>query len=72
MLHGTMTPETVFNLSFAIGNASTAGATEQSRYKRLITAELARQSIPIAHMADKLGMLRTKLHKVLRQGAFLS
>ena len=76
MLHGTMTPETVFKLSFAIGNADTAGATEteteQARYKRLITAELARQSIPIAHMADKLGLLRTKLHKVLRQGAFLT
>ncbi|AXU21504.1 hypothetical protein C7W88_22025 (plasmid) [Novosphingobium sp. THN1] len=77
MMHGAMTPETVFNPTFTLRNANHgAGAsdadTEQCRYKRLINGELARQSIPLAHMADKLGLQRTKLHKVLRQGAFLS
>ena len=76
-MHGAMTPETVFNPTFILRNANHgAGAsdadTEQCRYKRLINGELARQSIPLAHMADKLGLQRTKLHKVLRQGAFLS
>lgn len=76
MLHGAITPETVFNPAFATTDTHTVGVTkaqtEQSRYKRLINAELARQSIPLAHMADKLGLLRTKLHKVLRHGAFLT
>ncbi|MCY1669623.1 hypothetical protein OVA07_01170 [Novosphingobium sp. SL115] len=77
MLHGAITPETVFHPVMALRNpgspADNAEAeTEQSRYKRLINSELSRQAIPLAHMADRLGLLRTKLHKVLRQGAFLS
>ncbi|AXU20771.1 hypothetical protein C7W88_17100 (plasmid) [Novosphingobium sp. THN1] len=48
-----------------------AADTEQTGYKRLINCELSRQVIPVAHMADRLGVLRTKLHKVLRQGAHL-
>lgn len=77
MLHGAMTPETVFNRAAVLRGANPLAdastlETEQSRYKCLINAELARQAIPLAHMADKLGLLRTKLHKVLRQGAFLT
>jgi hypothetical protein len=77
MLHGAMTPETVFNFTFDVRNPHGAAgpsdaATEQARYKRLINSELARQAIPLAHMADKLGLLRSKLHKVLRQNAFLA
>ncbi len=77
MLHGAITPETVFNPTCAIRNphaaAESGGSnTEQTRYKRLINSELTRQRIPLAHMADRLGLLRSKLHKVLRQSAFLN
>lgn len=77
MLHGAISPETVFNPVIATRhvNCSTLGGgvdDEQSRYKRLVNSELARLGIPLAHMADRLGLLRTKLHKILRQGAYLS
>lgn len=75
MLHGAITPETVFHPVITMRNAHPSARepeSEQSRYKRLINSELSRQAIPLAHMADRLGLLRTKLHKVLRQGAFLS
>lgn len=77
MLHGAITPETVFHPVMDTRDADQRSGdaereTEQSRYKRLINSELSRQAIPLAHMADRLGLLRTRLHKVLRQGAFLS
>ena len=77
MLDGAITPVTVFNQRYASGSdGDRAGQgtadTEQTDYKRLINCELTRQVIPLAHVADRLGVLRTKLHKVLRQGAFLS
>ncbi len=77
MLHGAMTPDTVFNPIIAARPADNIAPKakrddEQARYKRLITSELARQSVPLAHMADRLGLLRTKLYKILRQGAYLS
>lgn len=76
MLDGAITPVTVFNRGFAGGSdghriGRGAADTEQTGYKRLINCELSRQVIPVAHMADRLGVLRTKLHKVLRQGAHL-
>jgi hypothetical protein len=76
MLDGAITPVTVFNQGFVSGSdGDRAGQgtadTEQTAYKRLINCELTRQVIPLAHMADRLGVLRTKLHKVLRQGAHL-
>ncbi|WP_305618215.1 hypothetical protein [Novosphingobium sp.] len=77
MLHGAISPETVFNPLIVARNANPCASEiriddEQTRYKRLINCELARQAVPLAHMADRLGMLRTKLHKILRQGAHLS
>jgi hypothetical protein len=33
----------------------------------LINAELARQGIPPAHLADRMGMSRPRLHKILKQ-----
>ncbi len=74
MPHRNLTPETVFKprtdpetepvLLFANPNP---GPGEQDQYKQLINAELARQGIPPAHLADRMGMSRPRLHKILKQ-----
>ncbi|MBB6125452.1 hypothetical protein [Sphingobium subterraneum] len=74
MPHSTVTPDTVFRPSPASGQESAFSfgeppqrLSEQQQYKRLIDAEAARQGIPLAHLADRLHMHRTRLHKVIRQ-----
>ncbi len=74
MPNSALTPETVFRPRststsesvFCFGD-STPRLSEQEQYKRLIDAEAARQGIPIAHLADRLEIHRTRLHKVIRQ-----
>lgn len=79
MPHRTLTPETVFKpvgsgahqsvFSFAEDRPR---LSEQERYKRLIAAELARQNMPLGHLADRVGLLRTKLHKIIRKTGLLT
>jgi len=74
MPHRNLTPETVFKPSsppgsepvFAFASPSSRGC-EQDQYKQLINAELARQSILPAHLADRMDLSRAKLHKILKQ-----
>ncbi|WP_235982116.1 hypothetical protein [Novosphingobium aerophilum] len=69
-----MTPETVFKPStdpevepvFLFANPK-PGVGEQDQYKQLICAELTRQGIPPAHLADRLRMTRPRLHKILKR-----
>lgn len=74
MPHRNLTPETVFKPRSPAGNEPLfAFATpeprgsEQERYKDLINAEMARQGIVPAHLADRMGLSRAKLHKILKQ-----
>ena len=46
--------------------------SEQEQYKRLIAAELARQNLPLGHLADRIGLLRTRLHKIIRKTGLLT
>lgn len=74
MPHRNLTPDTVFKPSsspgsepvFAFANPRPR-ACEQGQYKQLINAELARQGILAAHLADRMGLSRPKLHKILKQ-----
>lgn len=74
MPHRNLTPETVFKPStdpetepvFMFSNPSPGGG-EQVQYKQLINAELARQGIAPAHLADRLQMTRPRLHKILKR-----
>ena len=74
MPHRNLTPETVFKPSsppgsepvFAFANSGPRGC-EQDQYKQLINAELARQNILPAHLADRMSLSRAKLHKILKQ-----
>lgn len=74
MPHRNLTPDTVFKPSnppgsepvFAFANPGPR-ACEQEQYKQLINTELARQGIHAAHLADRMGLSRTKLHKILKQ-----
>lgn len=74
MPHSALTPETAFQPStapaetplFAFAQAAPRFG-EQQQYKRLIETEATRQGIPIAHLADRLAIRRTKLHKIIRQ-----
>jgi hypothetical protein len=74
MPHRNLTPETVFKPSsppgsepvFAFARPSPGGC-EQDQYKQLINAELARQGILPAHLADRMRLSRTKLHNVARR-----
>lgn len=79
MPHSALTPETVFKLNTETGGQPVfmfAGAapqlSEHDQYKRLIDAELTRQGIPLAHLADRLSIRRTHLHKIIRQTGILS
>lgn len=73
MPHRNLTPDTVFKPSappgsepvFAFANSGPR-ACEQEQYKQLINAELARQGILAAHLADRMGLSRPKLHKILK------
>jgi hypothetical protein len=68
MPHRNLTPETVFKPStdpetepvFLFANPN-MGSGEQDQYKQLINAELARQGILPAHLADRMGMPRPRL-----------
>ncbi|MFC0589499.1 hypothetical protein ACFFF7_08750 [Novosphingobium aquiterrae] len=74
MPHRNLTPETVFKPSadpetepvFLFANPN-PGPGEQDQYKQLINAELARQGIPPAHLADRMRIPRPRLHKILKQ-----
>lgn len=74
MPHRNLTPETVFKPStdpevepvFLFANPK-PGVGEQDQYKQLICAELTRQGIPPAHLADRLRMTRPRLHKILKR-----
>lgn len=74
MPHRDLTPETVFQPStdpetepvFMFANPNPE-LCEQDQYKQLINAELARQGILSAHLADRLRMARPRLHKILKQ-----
>jgi hypothetical protein len=54
------------NPYFAFANPGPRGC-EQDQYKQLINAELARQGILPAHLADRMRLSRAKLHKILKQ-----
>ena len=78
MPHVNLTPETVFKpaapdsepvVAFAGGKRKLC---EQDQYKQLISAELARQGTFCAHLADRMGLSRAKLHKILKQKSPLS
>lgn len=79
MPHMNLTPDTVFApklLSrseplFAFA-CSKPAACEQEQYKLLINTELARQGTFCAHLADRINMPRTRMHKILKQGSPLS
>lgn len=78
MPHRTLSPETVFKPASDAANQSVFAfaesrprLSEQDQYKQLIAAELARQSLPLGHLADRVGLRRTKLHKVIRQSGLL-
>lgn len=79
MPHRTLTPETVFRPSSSADEASAFSfgeakkpLTEQDRYKLLIIEQAAQQSLPLGHLADRLGVGRSRLHKILRNGSALS
>ena len=79
MPHKNLTPETVFKPSsppgsepvFAFANSEPLDC-EQDQYKQLIKAELVRQRLPPAHLADRMQIPRPKLHKILKQNTPLS
>ena len=79
MPHRDLTPETVFKPSSPAGSepvfafASPAPLRcEQEQYKHLINAEMMRQGILPARLADRMGLSRAKLHKILKQSNPLS
>lgn len=79
MPHSALTPETAFKPSTTAGETPlfafahpSPRLSEQDQYKRLIDAEATRQGIPLAHLADRLGIKRTRLHKIVRQSNPLS
>lgn len=79
MTDDTVTPDTVFaavetsdlgvdehdDAHFRHGEAL-ARPSAQEQYKRLIHAETARQGLPLAHLADRLGIARPRLHKIIK------
>ena len=74
MPHRTVTPETVFRPRPASSNDSVFSfgepsprLSEQEQYKRLIDDQAAKQSVPLAHLADRLVIGRPRLHKVIRK-----
>lgn len=73
MPHVNLTPETVFKPGAPGSEPVFAFAAdkhkfcEQDQYKQLISAELLRQGICCAHLADRMGISRAKLHKILKQ-----
>jgi len=76
---GDLTPDTVFRPLTSIGDtplfnfgSAAPHACEQAQYKQLINAELARQGVLCAHLADRMGIQRPKLHKILKQTKPLS
>lgn len=79
MPHRSLTPETVFRprpsadepSAFSFGPAMKP-LSEQDRYKLLIVEQAAKLALPIGHLADRIGVNRSRLHKVLRNGAALS
>jgi len=78
MPHSTVTPETVFRARpaspedsvFSFGEPAPR-LSEQEQYKRLIDAEAARQGLALAHLADRIGVARPRLHKVIRKKVML-
>lgn len=78
MPHRTLTPDTVFRprpsadeaSAFSFGPA-TKPPTEQDRYKLLIVDQAAKQALPLGHLADRIGVNRSRLHKILRNSAAL-
>ncbi|AIT82691.1 MULTISPECIES: hypothetical protein [Sphingomonadales] len=79
MPHRSLTPDTVFMprpsadepSAFSFGPTKKP-LTEQDRYKLLIIEQAAKQALPLGHLADRIGAGRSRLHKVLRNGAALS
>lgn len=79
MPHRTLTPDTVFRprppadevSAFSFG-LSPESRSEQKQYKLLIVDQAAKQAVPLAHLADQIGVGRSRLHKVLRNGAALA
>lgn len=74
MPHSALTPETAFKPATAPGETPLFAFAhtpprlgEQEQYKQLIDAEANRQGIPLAHLADRLDIPRTRLHKIVRQ-----
>jgi len=72
MPHSTVTPETVFRArphspeasAFSFGEPAPR-LSEHEQYKRLIDAEAARQGLALGHLADRIGVARPRLHKVM-------
>lgn len=78
MPYSTLTPETVFRAkaasagesAFSFGESSPK-LSEQELYKALIDAQAAKQGMPLAHLADRVGIARPHLHKVIRKNLAL-
>lgn len=78
MPHSTVTPETVFRArppspeasAFSFGEPAPR-LSEQEQYKRLIDAEAAKQGLALGHLADRIGVARPRLHKVIRKKVML-
>ena len=78
MPNSTLTPETVFlsklapttDSVFSFGEGPSS-LSEQEQYKRLIDNQAAKQSVPLAHLADRLVIGRPRLHKVIRKNLAL-
>lgn len=73
MPYSTLTPETVFQAKSASASESTfmfaedpPKLSEQDLYKALIDAQAAKSGVPLAHLADRVGIARPHLHKVIR------
>lgn len=76
MIETNVTPDTVFSVgelgeaqcSAAVPRRGEASArtSAQQHYKCLIHSEALRQGVPLAHLADRLGIARPRLHKIIR------
>ena len=73
MPYSTLTPDTVFQAKCPASDESafmfakdTSRLSEQALYKALIDAQAAKCGVPLAHLADRVGIARPHLHKVIR------
>lgn len=78
MLMENVTPDTVFNPGLALPDDPvfrfddpSEPLSAQEQYKRLINAEAGKQGLPLGHLADRIGISRSRLHKIIRRRVIL-